>query len=353
MVRLILLFLFIISVLSIKSQNYCLRFFGNGTGDIDRVKISIDNPEKNVDVGFDFTIEFQMLAVLSENPLGENATQGSNDDWTLGHIIIDRDIFGQGDYGDYGISLVAGKIAFGVNNGTDSYTLIGKTMVADSNWHYIAVTRNSQTGELRIFVDGQLDTAQITNVTGNISYRNNRQTQWNNDPFIVIGAEKHDYDNTTYPSFKGYFDELRISNIVRYNSNYTPVDKFVDDQYTMGLYHFDEGQGYIVHDSALIAGNNSNGIINFGGNPAGPLWVLRENYTNIKNFFESPLIQIFYDNKTKMLFLNNSQNYKVEIYNILGSLQIIANGNSINMYNLPDGIYIVKTPSGGKKIFKY
>jgi hypothetical protein len=249
------------------SQNYALRFFGNGEGDIDRVKIPIDNPPKNANVGNDFTIEFQMKATITDNPLGSNASEGENDDWTLGHIIIDRDIFGPGDYGDYGLSLANGKIAFGVNNGTDSYTAISETFVADGNWHHIAVTRNSESGVIQIFIDGILDKSVSTNVTGNISYRNGRDVNWPNEPYIVLCAEKHDYDNSNYPSYNGILDELRISNIIRYSSNYTPLLILPDDDFTMALYHFDEGSGNLLNDQAVISGNGSHGIIKYGGNP--------------------------------------------------------------------------------------
>ena len=37
-----------------------LRFFGTGSGDIDRVKIQLDAPARPVDVGGDFTLEFWM-----------------------------------------------------------------------------------------------------------------------------------------------------------------------------------------------------------------------------------------------------------------------------------------------------
>jgi agmatine/peptidylarginine deiminase len=268
--------LFFLLTSSLHAQNYAVRFFGNGVGDIDRIKIPINNPEKNADIGFDFTIEFQMNALLSDNPLGAGAVQGNNDDWVLGHVIVDRDIFGPGDYGDYGISLTNGRIAFGVNNGANSFTLIGSTMVADGNWYHIAVTRNQSDGELQIFVNGVLDNAVISYVTGNVSYRNNRTTIWPNDPYIILGAEKHDYDNTTYPSYSGYLDELRISNIVRYNGSYSPVETFTDDEFTVALYHFNEGSGTAVFDAAAISGNNSDGYLSIGGSPAGPIWVLRE-----------------------------------------------------------------------------
>jgi hypothetical protein len=54
---------------------------------------------------------------------GDNASGARNeggDSWINGNIIFDRDIFGPGDYGDDGIALYGGRIAFGTavgNNG--------------------------------------------------------------------------------------------------------------------------------------------------------------------------------------------------------------------------------------------
>jgi len=261
------------------SQNYAVRFFGTGTGDIDRIKIPIDNPHRKLDVGYDFTIEFQMRALAADNTMGGSVNSGTTDDWTLGHVIVDRDIFGPGDYGDYGISLVGGRIAFGVNNGSASYTLVGSTNVANDNWRHIAVTRNSITGAMQIFVDGNSDAyIASTSVTGNVSYRDGRTINngWVNEPFIVLGAEKHDYNNTQYPSYNGHFDEFRISDVIRYTSSYTPVDIFSDDNNTMALYHFDEGTGTTITDEALTStGNTTNGTMSVGGSPQGPVWVFR------------------------------------------------------------------------------
>lgn len=303
----VLAIIFLLLSADVFSQNYCLRFRGNGVGDIDRVKIPIDNPHNKLDVGQSFTIEFQMRATLADNPLGAGATSGNNDDWTLGHVIIDRDIFGNGDYGDYGISLANGRIAFGVNNGSQSYTIISNTTVANDQWHHVAVTRNHINGQLAIFIDGLLDVSYVSGVTGNISYRDNRTTSWPNDPYLVIGAEKHDYDNTTYPSFRGLLDELRVSNVVRYTSNYTPVNTFTDDSSTVLLYHFNEGTGSVVNDSAILFnGTLLHGTINFGGNPVGPQWVLRDNTLEIdehdlaqnKHFkiYPNPVLQDLYIN---------------------------------------------------------
>lgn len=357
--KLFILLLTVLTAIIGTAQNYCMRFYGHGTGDIDRIKIPIDAPEKPVDVANDFTIEFEMKASLSDNPLGSSAVQGNNDDWTLGHIIVDRDIFGSGDYGDYGISLVAGKVAFGVNNGSQSFTLIGATNVADNAWHHIAVTRNSSTGAMRIFVDGNSDAFAATGPTGNISYRNGRTTTYSNDPYLVLGAEKHDYNPLLYPSYNGYLDELRISNVIRYTSNFTPPnDPFVTDTNTVGLYHFDEGSGTSLVDVSGYTGGPSNGIVNFGGSGTpGPVWVLKSSVTTLKpkdntqntfTFYPNPFGQFLYSS------LSSTQEYSVFMYDLHGKqIPIQQNANVVHVpSNLPTGMYYICVAQKGDIIFR-
>ncbi len=261
-----------------QSAGFSLRFYGHGTGDIDRVKIPLDAPARPVDVGAtDFTLEFWLKANLADNP--GTTSCGQNDGWITGNIIFDRDVFGDGDYGDYGVSLGSGRIAFGVNNGSSGTTVCSSAVVADGQWHHIALTRVRNTGQLRVFVDGVLS-GQTTGPTGDISYRDGRATSWPNDPFLVIGAEKHDYDNSAYPSFSGLVDEVRLSNVVRYTANFTrPTAPFTADANTVALYHFDEGPAGLcasnqtIVDSSGATGGPSNGICRPGGSaPAGPVY---------------------------------------------------------------------------------
>ena len=58
--------------------------------------------------------------------------------------------------------------------------------------------------------------------------------------------------------FKGTIDEVRISNIARYSKDFTPASRFVNDEHTMALYHFDEGSGDVLKDSS---GNGHDGKI--------------------------------------------------------------------------------------------
>jgi hypothetical protein len=102
--------------------------------------------------------------------------------------------------------------------------------------HHVAVTRNQTSGPLRIFVDGVLD-AEGSGPTGDVSYRDGRSTSNPKDRIIAIGAEKHDISTSQYPSYSGWVDELRISNTIRYTSNFTPpTSPFNSDANTAGLY---------------------------------------------------------------------------------------------------------------------
>ena len=248
---------------------FSLRFYGNGYADIDRVKIRIDPPVP-ADLGAeDFTLEWWMKVLPGEN--GSPLCSPGGNNWFYGNALFDRDVYGNGDLGDYGISLAGGRIAFGVGRGSERHTICGATDLQDGAWHHVAVTRRL-TGEMRIFFDGQLDGSGI-GPAGDIRYRDGRTTSYRNDPFLVIGAEKHDIDNTLYPSFGGWLDEIRLSDTLRYSAEFSPpVDRFMPDANTVALYHFDEGFGNVIGDSSGAAGGPSNGLRKYGGVTNGPEW---------------------------------------------------------------------------------
>lgn len=262
---------FATGIVAAQSPGYSLRFFGFGAGDVDRVKIRIDAPEVPADVGAtDFTIEWWMKA----NP-GENTAQAiapGGDGWINGNIILDRDIYGNGDFGDFGVSLGAGRLAFGVGTASGGHTIVGSRLLADGQWHHVAVARRRSDGWMQIYVDGALDVAG-DGPNGDASYRNGRPTAWPaSDPYLVIGAEKHDA-GPAYPSYRGWLDELRVSTTLRYSTTFARPDApFIPDSATVALYHFDEGAGDLVGDTSGAALGPSHGVRRAGGTPAGPEW---------------------------------------------------------------------------------
>ena len=247
-----------------------LRFFGNGDNQIDRVKIPID-PDVPVDVGAtDFTIEFWMRAPPGENNASP-CNAGPTNNWIFGNIVIDRDIWGAGQTGDYVISLFTDGLAFGVwVSGGGDRTICGDSALDDNQWHHIAVTRRLSDGRMQLYIDGQLEAAD-NGPLGDVSYLSPGQSD--DDPFIVLAAEKHDADPPLYPSYSGWMAELRFSTVLRYAGSFLPpTQAFTTDPQTVGLYHFDEGSGNVVGDSSGAPGGPSDGVRNFGGSPAGPLW---------------------------------------------------------------------------------
>jgi hypothetical protein len=268
-------------------EQYSLRFYAHGVNDFDRVKIPID-PHVPVDVGAtDFTLEWWMKANSGENDSGSCIP--GDDNWINGNIIFDRDVFGDGDHGDYGVSLADGRIAFGVNNGSSGETLCGTTDLADGVWHHVAVTRRRSDGLMRIYVDGVLE-GQVDGPDGDVSYGDGRSTGYGNDPYLVIAAEKHDYDNQAYPSYSGWIDEIRLSSTLRYTTSFTqPIEPFTSDGSTVALYHLDEGPvgpctGTVLDTSGAVGGP-SYGTCSYGGAaPSGPV------YTTDVPFARAPII---------------------------------------------------------------
>ena len=172
------------------------------------------------------------------------------------------------DYGDFGIALTRGGIAFGVSKGASGAGLCGTVDVIDGTWHHVAVTRAAASGALALYVDGNPD-GTATGPTGDISYHDG-VTGAAKDPFLVLGAEKHDVGAAS-PSFNGWMDEVRISTTIRYTAMFTPETMlYAPDADTAALYHFDEGDGGALGDARGM----SPGVIKVGSTPTGtvPVW---------------------------------------------------------------------------------
>ena len=179
-------------------------------------------------------------------PLDGGSCYSGESAWIYGNILLDRDVFGGGDNGDYGVSVFGGgTIAFGVTRGSNGNTVCSTVGVADGGWHHVAVTRSSSSGALAIYIDGR-QRGTASGPTGDVSYRDGRSTSYPNDPYLVIGAEKHDA-GSQFPSYPGWLDELRVSRAVRYTGDFTPPRSPLGvDANTVALYHADEGSGTVL-----------------------------------------------------------------------------------------------------------
>jgi len=117
-------------------------------------------------------------------------------------------------------------------------------VTADLNvWHHIAVTRDAS-NTARMFVDGVLK-ATTTNTAAALATTG----------FFGIGEA----GDAVTEFFPGRLDEIRISNVARYTSTFTPqTSNFLTDADTVALYHLDEGGGQTLGDAS---GNGRNGFL--------------------------------------------------------------------------------------------
>ena len=84
------------------------------------------------------------------------ATGGSGQ-WYNGMGLVDGAVAGVTN--DFGVTLIGGSPAFGVGN--PDTTITTPVVVNDGNWHHIAVTRDSVSGQMNLYVDGSLLTYGI------------------------------------------------------------------------------------------------------------------------------------------------------------------------------------------------
>jgi hypothetical protein len=273
------------------TPNTSLRFHGNNAGDVDRVKIQVDetantNPGPAIDIGWqDFTVEWWMKALPGENSAGA-VSCGASTSWRYGNVLFDRDRFNQDR--DFGIALAGGRIVLGISGqGTGDLTLCGTTRVDDGQWHHIAVERNrwdgvNPDGNLWLFVDGHLE-ATAAGPRGDISYPDDAVPpslcgpQGNqscaDDPYLVIGGEKYAPGDGLNHSFSGWIDELRVSNILRYLVDFQrPTANFTSDANTTMLLHLNDSPGTDAYDTSGFGTGPSNGMLKVGGSPVGPQW---------------------------------------------------------------------------------
>ncbi|MCG8688353.1 MAG: LamG domain-containing protein, partial [Desulfobacterales bacterium] len=114
--------------------------------------------------------------------------------WFRGYGLIDAEVGGAAE--DFGSSLLNEKVAFGIGN--VDYTIMSETSVNDGNWHHVVLTRNSTSGEMKIYVNGSLETTG----TGPVGERTSPTR-------IVVGSIQ-----TDVRFFEGNMDELRFYNYV-------------------------------------------------------------------------------------------------------------------------------------------
>lgn len=123
-------------------------------------------------------------------------------------------------------ALVFAQSADGTIDPNQLHDAYGATTIPYGEWTNVAVVHTAS--EIDLYVNGKLDGSVST---GQFPLQNGQQ--------FTIGGYLAPGEG-----FTGDIDELRISNIARYTSNYQPqLNEFLPDSETLILDHFDEGFG--------------------------------------------------------------------------------------------------------------
>ncbi|HEU5069279.1 MAG TPA: LamG-like jellyroll fold domain-containing protein [Verrucomicrobiae bacterium] len=118
---------------------------------------------------------------------------GSGLNWFNGAGLVDGEVAGV--VNDFGVTLLNGRVAFGVGN--PDTTLVSTVPVNDGQWHHVAVTRNSLDGRMAVYLDGALNTKTNGPPGGRVA-----------PPFLRLGSLQTGVGNF----FSGVLDDVRLYN---------------------------------------------------------------------------------------------------------------------------------------------
>ncbi len=125
------------------------------------------------------------------------------------------------------------QLAFLQQNG-NSLQCSGQTINVGP-WYHVAISKKAN-GERKMFINGKL-----------VSTNTNAPAPADSDGAGSIGRS----GSVNEGYFAGFIDEVRISDIARYQSNFSPpLSNLGEDANTVALWHFDEGYGQTTIDSS-------------------------------------------------------------------------------------------------------
>jgi hypothetical protein len=211
-------------------NNRVLRLDGNGDG-----VVLPRNPDYG-DVGTQFTIEAWV------KPVTTTVANFS--------IIYTR----RANYGDYALRWSDGNSGrFGFDAYTDNNILVQLQAPSASTvntWHHVAGVVDGRA--VRLYVDGNL-VASAT-APADITWRadDGRATQYSEyATFIGHTRSPGDGGAQTASRFEGDIDDVRVSSAARYTgANIAPAMWLTPDEFTVGLWRFDESSGSTATDAS-------------------------------------------------------------------------------------------------------
>ena len=183
-----------------------------------------------------FTVELWFKSITS---YGSSGAQ-----WYNGVGLADG--FYSTNSNDFGISLAAGHVLFGIGN--PDVTIQSTKTYNDGRWHHVAASWTSSSGQMLLYVDGTLASSSASSST---NYRNDPNT-------ITIGASQNQN-----AFLDGTIDEVRVWDTVLTQQT---IQSWMNRSLTashpnysklLAYYTLDEGTGHNVDD---LTGSGNDGL---------------------------------------------------------------------------------------------
>ena len=187
-------------------------------------------------------------------------------DWTY---LFSKNLSGNNP-GDVGLGWERGegRLVFFIQDGTNTTNLWQSENINEifhPRWYHVAATWNTA-DSMRLFIDGK----KVGAVESAIPVLGGEMA-------IAIGGGNEDLWNSRFESFRGSIDEVRFSVVERYTDDFElQTEPFAPDEFTLALWHFDEGTG---EETADATGNGFTGYLggfDAEGNPdpaSAPSWM--------------------------------------------------------------------------------
>ena len=146
-----------------------------------------------------------------------NSTTGTGTNWDIGVYFSGSGSGNSALYNFYWHNRNSSNTNSGDagNSGTGFVLLqTQKSSFCNNAWHHIAITRSASNGAIKFYLDGSLSSATASNqlIENDINDATNKE--------FSIGYHSHTNVGTGW--FDGNIDDIRVSNIERYNGNFTP-----------------------------------------------------------------------------------------------------------------------------------
>jgi hypothetical protein len=191
--------------------------------------------------------------VIGDAYLGSDIDQLTLEFWIYPkndeQAIYKDGLLNDGSNSEIEVGIASGNLGMRIANGVYDWNM---GALSSGSWHHVAITYENPTWIT--YIDGTY-TDTLTQAV----------TDFDIDPGYCIGCKSHAF-GLSNPSTRlnGILDELRVSDVVRYHTDFIPqIGPFVGDSHTKLLLHFDENGddsrnvGYSLDDS----GNNAHGAI--------------------------------------------------------------------------------------------